>query len=115
MVPNEPITDAPEAFYDAFQEYARNDTVAASNVPKVLPSPASTGPVPERRSMRINAGQRTTPRYHDVFLSQDSIFEQNNGHANLVYLDKLATDTDHGDIDIIDHRIYAAKHLKNDP
>jgi hypothetical protein len=115
MVPNEPLTDAPEAFYDAFQEDASNDTVAASNVPKVLPSPASTGPVPERRSTRINAGQRTTPRYHDVFLSQASIFEQNNGHANLVYLAELATNIDSGDIDIIDPRIYAAKHLKNGP
>jgi hypothetical protein len=50
-----------------------------------------------------------------VFLSQDSIFEQNNGHANLVYLAELATDMDSGDIDIFDPRIYAATHLKNDP
>jgi hypothetical protein len=81
----------------------------------VLPSPAPTGPIPEHRSTRINAGQRTTPKYHDVFLSQASIFEKNNGHANLVYLAELATDMDSGDIDIIDPHVYAAKHLKNDP
>jgi hypothetical protein len=50
-----------------------------------------------------------------VFLSQASIFEQNNGHANLVYLAELATDMDSRDIDIIDPHIYTAKHLNNDP
>jgi hypothetical protein len=50
-----------------------------------------------------------------VFLSQASIFEQNNGHANLVYLAELATNMDSGDVDIIDPSVYAAKHLKNDP
>jgi hypothetical protein len=74
IIPNEQVMDAPEASYDAFQDDTSNDTFLASNVPQVLPPPVPTGPVPERRSMRINAGQRTTPRYHDVFLSQASIF-----------------------------------------
>jgi hypothetical protein len=107
--------DAPEAFYDAFQDDTINDTVPASNVPQVLPHPVPTGRVPERRSTRINDGQRTTPRYNNVFLSQASIFEQNNGNAKLVYLAELATDMDSGDVDIIDPRVYAAKNLKNDP
>jgi hypothetical protein len=115
IIPNEHVMDAPKAFYDAFQDDTSNDTVLSSNVPQVLPPPVPTDPVPERRSTRINTGQRTTPQFHDVFLSQASIFEQNNGHANLVYLAKLTTDMDSGDVDIIDPRVYAAKNLKNDP
>jgi hypothetical protein len=55
IIPNEQVTDAPEAFYDAFQDDPSNDTVPASNVPPLLPPPVPTCPVTKRRSTRINS------------------------------------------------------------
>jgi hypothetical protein len=98
--------------------------VAPVATPVAVPPPTPQSPAPEvvhaaavRRSERSNKGQYGSTRYFDeVFLTPlDDVFQCDAQTQQLSYLAGLYTCYDTGVEDIVDPRMYAAKHCRDDP